>query len=654
GEGEFGKVKLGIYRADRTNSIDYIAEAQPSSSPKESISNHSNSSNLDRRLRTLKLKETSASISPSIQKAFKESIEYLKRDAERLQNRLKDVQSSSNSIGSEGEIERLEILSEVNDVQVRKNHNSGSDQVDMSKPMYRFLEQQRWRKDGQLGRLTETVHPLRVFPDLFPSIDPTVDLRIKFEHTYSVGTYQTVNVGSFLPSSKSTKRPVMQAQVFYPEPRLYTIVMVDPDVPDPRNHSFTTFLHWVRTNVSMSATTNGQLDLIPTQPEAEELKYVGPHLAEGSATHRYTIMLFEQSGPIDLSVHSHHSLERKGFSLRRFSKDLDLHAKKIVHRDLKLENLLLDRNRNIIIPDFGFANCFEDRTSDLMATSCGSPCYVAPDRLPFVSNPTLSISDPFDCLFRWRTIRPHPSSLILEGEGRIKPLISGVTYLHAKKIVHRDLKLENLLLDRNRNIIITDFGFANCFEDRTSDLMATSCGSPCYAAPELVVQDGRYVGSQWLAKYQHLFTRSLKELERLSEENEQAKQLMLQRQRQLMAANTANQSQTAAGPSRTHAHGSGISVKEGVYLFQEGLDPYDSGLFHQVEAPTSQQQSYNTSSNLRRIIKIPGGKLAYLPPHKQATTPKCGDCHMGLPGIPALRPVRYANVSKQVNTVQRP
>ncbi|POW04391.1 hypothetical protein PSTT_10419 [Puccinia striiformis] len=215
-------------------------------------------------------------------------------------------------------------------------------------------------------------------------------------------------------------------------------------------------------------------------------------------------------------------------------------------------------------------------------------------------------------------------------------LISGVTYLHAKKIVHRDLKLENLLLDRNRNIIITDFGFANRFEDRTSDLMATSCGSPCYAAPELVVQDGRYVGSQvdvwscgvilyamlagylpfdddpsnpdgdninllykyiintplsfpewitdepkdlllkmlvpdplkrcslkdvanhsWLAKYQHLFTRSLEELERLSEENEQAKRLMLQRQRQLMAANTANQSQTAAGSNGTRAHGSG-------------------------------------------------------------------------------------------------
>lgn len=54
---------------------------------------------------------------------------------------------------------------------------------------------------------------------------------------------------------------------------------------------------------------------------------------------------------------------------------------------------------------------------------------------------------------------------------------------------------ENLLLDRNRNVIITDFGFANQFNSAKDDLMATSCGSPCYAAPELVVSEGLYVGS---------------------------------------------------------------------------------------------------------------------------------------------------------------
>ncbi|MBW0517156.1 hypothetical protein O181_056871 [Austropuccinia psidii MF-1] len=66
------------------------------------------------------------------------------------------------------------------------------------------------------------------------------------------------------------------------------------------------------------------------------------------------------------------------------------------------------------------------------------------------------------------------------------------------------------------------------------------------------------------------------------------------------------------------------------------------------------RKSYNTSSNLRRIIKTPGGKLRYLRLHKQATAPKCGDCHTALPGVPALRPVRYATISKRKKTVARP
>ncbi|KAJ7247880.1 hypothetical protein B0H12DRAFT_733212 [Mycena haematopus] len=74
-------------------------------------------------------------------------------------------------------------------------------------------------------------------------------------------------------------------------------------------------------------------------------------------------------------------------------------------------------------------------------------------------------------------------------------LISGVWYMHEKNIVHRDLKLENLLLDRHRNLVITDFGFANHFSHGTNDLMETMCGSPCYAAPELVTSDGLYVGT---------------------------------------------------------------------------------------------------------------------------------------------------------------
>lgn len=57
-------------------------------------------------------------------------------------------------------------------------------------------------------------------------------------------------------------------------------------------------------------------------------------------------------------------------------------------------------------------------------------------------------------------------------------------------IVHRDLKLENLLRRDDGSLAITDFGFATSLSQGTgeeSHLLQTACGSPCYAAPELVL-----------------------------------------------------------------------------------------------------------------------------------------------------------------------
>ncbi|KAH8925776.1 60s ribosomal protein l34-b [Atractiella rhizophila] len=65
------------------------------------------------------------------------------------------------------------------------------------------------------------------------------------------------------------------------------------------------------------------------------------------------------------------------------------------------------------------------------------------------------------------------------------------------------------------------------------------------------------------------------------------------------------------------------------------------------------RKSYNTKSNRRRIIKTPGGKLRFLRLKKPASKPKCGDCHVALPGIPALRPRQYATISKRQKTVNR-
>ena len=70
-------------------------------------------------------------------------------------------------------------------------------------------------------------------------------------------------------------------------------------------------------------------------------------------------------------------------------------------------------------------------------------------------------------------------------------IISGIEYLSKTKVAHRDLKPENLLLDSKKIIKIVDFGLSNTYYE--NELLTTACGSPCYAAPE-ILQGKKYKG----------------------------------------------------------------------------------------------------------------------------------------------------------------
>ncbi|KAL8740864.1 MAG: hypothetical protein Q9190_006478, partial [Brigantiaea leucoxantha] len=73
-------------------------------------------------------------------------------------------------------------------------------------------------------------------------------------------------------------------------------------------------------------------------------------------------------------------------------------------------------------------------------------------------------------------------------------LVGAVAYVHNKSCVHRDLKLENILLDKNENVKLCDFGFTREYEGKMSYLQ-TFCGTVCYSAPEMLKGE-KYAGEK--------------------------------------------------------------------------------------------------------------------------------------------------------------
>lgn len=73
-------------------------------------------------------------------------------------------------------------------------------------------------------------------------------------------------------------------------------------------------------------------------------------------------------------------------------------------------------------------------------------------------------------------------------------VVGAVAYVHSKSCVHRDLKLENILLDKHENVKLCDFGFTREYEGKASYLQ-TFCGTICYSAPEMLKGE-KYAGEK--------------------------------------------------------------------------------------------------------------------------------------------------------------
>ena len=70
----------------------------------------------------------------------------------------------------------------------------------------------------------------------------------------------------------------------------------------------------------------------------------------------------------------------------------------------------------------------------------------------------------------------------------IHMLVSSLSHVHSNEVVHRDIKAENCLVDKNMKLFLIDFGLAKMIKDKDEQKLIV--GSELYMAPEIFDQDG--------------------------------------------------------------------------------------------------------------------------------------------------------------------
>jgi len=120
-----------------------------------------------------------------------------------------------------------------------------------------------------------------------------------------------VEPGVFLVSEQTRKQPTLYASVFHQDVRLYTLLMVDPDVPDSDKQSFTTYLHWLQPNIPLSCITRS------IEISEGHTPYIPPHPQRGTPYHRYVLLLLPQPSPTE-SIRVPTLSDRLHFNVREF------------------------------------------------------------------------------------------------------------------------------------------------------------------------------------------------------------------------------------------------------------------------------------------------------------------------------------------------
>lgn len=185
----------------------------------------------------------------------------------------------------------------------------------MTKPIYRYLEDRKWRTTKRLITM-QRVQQMSLIPDVLPHIDPDMEVSLSFGR-------RGIRPGDFVDSRISTIAPQLEIQPFKNLEQLVTIAVVDADVPNVEKNGFDYRCHYLASNIPISSIKTS-VDLGNLDGKAEErtiLSWLPPFAQRGSPYHRLGVFVFTQNNNAPLNVkaiQSNGAPQRDGFVLRSF------------------------------------------------------------------------------------------------------------------------------------------------------------------------------------------------------------------------------------------------------------------------------------------------------------------------------------------------
>lgn len=163
----------------------------------------------------------------------------------------------------------------------------------MTKPIYRHYADKEWRsyKRKLLMQRIETMH---VVPDVLPTIDPIVSTKLSFPSPKSGKRARNVQHGDIVDSRISEYPPKLKVQRYDKGEKLYTIAVINADVPNVMKDSFDHRCHFLACNIPLSPTQTS-VDFSSLSADSQVVfPWLPAYAQEGLPYQRMSIFVLEQ------------------------------------------------------------------------------------------------------------------------------------------------------------------------------------------------------------------------------------------------------------------------------------------------------------------------------------------------------------------------